>query len=97
MKASSASRHHSRWLLAALFVAFMAFIIHRSLHVAGYRCAVCITFRGQSVCRTVEGPTQHEALSGAKSNVCADLASGVTDSLACERTEPSKVDCGALD
>jgi hypothetical protein len=29
-------------------------------------------------------------------NACAQLISGVTETLACERTEPVKADCAAL-
>ncbi len=96
MKATAAARSRSAWLLAAGLLLFMAFVIYRSFQVAGYQCAVCIEFRGQSVCRTVEGPTEHDALQAATNNVCAFLAAGVTDSIACEHTQPSKVDCVAI-
>jgi hypothetical protein len=33
---------------------------------------------------------------GATTNACAFLAAGVTDSLACERTAPLRVDCSAI-
>ncbi len=95
MKASQRSRRRSVWLLTGVLALFMAFIIYRSLHISGYRCTVCLTFRGQAECRTVDGPTEHEARQAATTNACAFLASGVTDSLACERTAPSKVDCSA--
>ena len=97
MKASAASRRISTSLIAAAFILFMGFVIYRSLYVAGYRCAVCMRFRGDEVCRTVEGPTEHDALMGATNNACAYLAAGVTDSMACERSQPSKVDCSAID
>jgi hypothetical protein len=90
------SRRRISVLVASALILFMAFIIYRSFHVAGYQCAVCLSFRGQSVCRTVQGPTEHEARSGATTNACAFLASGVTDSLACERTAPAQVSCSAL-
>jgi hypothetical protein len=94
---SGRARKRSGWLLAGVLILFMAFVIYRSLHITGYRCSVCISFRGQDVCRTVDGPTEREARSGATTNACAFLASGVTDSLACERTVPTKVDCSAAD
>jgi hypothetical protein len=86
-------RRWTAWLLAAALILFMVFVVYRSLHVAGYRCVVCIAFRGRSECRTVDGPTEREARMGATTNVCAYLASGVTDSLACERTMPTKAEC----
>ncbi|MFI5395693.1 MAG: hypothetical protein ACHQ9S_09180 [Candidatus Binatia bacterium] len=96
MKSGRAPKR-SGWLLAGILILFMAFVIYGSLHITGYRCSVCISFRGQDVCRTVDGPTEREARSGATTNACAFLASGVTDSLACERTLPTKVDCSAAD
>lgn len=94
-RARRASRRSVWWLTGALLL-FMAFVIYRSFHVAGYQCSVCIAFRGQSICRTVEGPTKHDALTGATNNACAYLASGVTDSMACERTQPTTVSCEAV-
>ena len=96
MKATGASRVRSTLLLIGALLLFMAFIVYRSLYVAGYQCTVCVEFHGQSVCRKVEGPTEHDALMGATNNACALLASGVTDSIACERTQPTKVDCSAI-
>jgi len=97
MAAPTRSRRHRGWLIAAAFSSFVAFVVYRSFYVAGFRCEVCITFQGRQACRSVDGPTEHEARSGAVTNTCAQLSSGVTDSIACERTPPSKADCRALD
>ncbi len=83
------------WVLIGLAL-FMAVVVYRSFQIAGYQCEVCITFRGNSVCRTVEGARESDAHMAAITNVCAGLASGVTDSMACERTEPTRVQCAAL-
>ena len=84
-------------LLGAALLLFMGIVIYRSLHIVGYRCTVCMSFRGQSVCRTVDGPTQSEAHAAAVDNACAFLAGGVTDSLACGRTTPTKDECAPTD
>ena len=91
------SRRRSGWLLAAAFLLFVAFVVYRSFHVAGFRCEVCITFQGRPACRSVDGPSEREALTGAVNNTCAQLSSGVTDSIACERTQPTKVDCHPIE
>ncbi len=96
MKASGTARTRSTWLLLAALVLFMAFVIYRSLYVASYRCTVCIDFRGQSACRSVDGATEYDARMSATNNACALLASGVTDSIACERTAPTKVECTGI-
>ena len=97
MKATGASRVRSTLLVSSGLLLFMALVIYRSLHVAGYQCTVCIDFRGQSACRKGEGPTEQEARTGATNNACAFVASGVTDSIACERSQPTKVECAAID
>jgi hypothetical protein len=96
MKATRASRVRSTLLVSGGLLLFMAVVIYRSLYVAGYQCTVCIDFRGQAACRKVEGPTEQDARMGATNNACAFLASGVTDSIACERTQPTKVECTAI-
>jgi hypothetical protein len=94
MKRDPATRRRTSWVIAAALILFMALVVYRSFHVGGYQCSVCITFRGQSACRAVEGANEHDARMAATTNTCAFLgAGGVTDSLACERTEPTKVDC----
>jgi hypothetical protein len=96
MARRAGSRRVATWLTVVLSAAFAALVIYRSLHAAGYRCEVCIQFDGRSACRTVEGPTELEARSGAINNTCAQLASGVTDSMACERTTPYQASCAAI-
>ena len=85
------------WIaLAALFL-FMGFVVYRSFHLQGVSCEVCIAYNGLSQCRTVEGERQEDVLQAAANNVCAFLANGVTDGMACMRTPPTRSDCRALD
>ena len=81
------------WIAVAGLTVFIALVVYSSFQVSGVRCEVCMQFRGMQDCRTVEGATELEALRGGITNACALLASGVTDSLACERTRPSKAAC----
>jgi hypothetical protein len=76
-------------------VALMAWIVWGSFQIGGVRCEVCIDYAGRSQCRTVDGTNRGEALSAATTNVCAYLSNGVTDSMACARTPPTRVDCTA--
>ncbi len=87
---------NTRWLTGvAISLLFAGFVIYRSLHT-GYRCEVCIEFRGARACRTVEGSEEREVRASAINNTCAQLASGVTDSMACERTQPVSETCTQL-
>ncbi len=83
------------WLAAVVLVGIVAIVVGSSLQVAGVRCEVCVSFRGRQACRAVDAATEAEARRGAHTNACALLASGVTDSLACERTPESTARCTA--
>jgi hypothetical protein len=72
-------------------VAAVAFIIYSSMSGAQYRVEVCMTYQGRNSCRTASADTQEHALRSATSNACALIASGVTDTMACERAEPVSV------
>jgi hypothetical protein len=52
---------------------------------------VCIAFNGRSACRTAAGATEEFARRTAITNACGEIASGVTDSIACENTQPTSV------
>ncbi len=79
-------------ILGVLFVlAVLGVIVYSSMNLAQFRVEVCITFRGQSQCRTAAADSEEHALRTATSNACALIASGVTDSMACERSMPTKV------
>jgi hypothetical protein len=91
-------RRRSRLGIFALIglALFMGLVVWRSLQIGGVRCEVCISYGGRSQCRTVDGQTRDEAMMAATTNACAFLASGVTDGIACGRTEPTKADCTEL-
>jgi hypothetical protein len=82
------------WVALAALLAVGGFVVWSSLGLGGVRCEVCIAFDGREACRSVDAATEDEARSGARINACALLASGVTRTLACERTPPTQTTCG---
>jgi hypothetical protein len=58
---------------------------------AGNRVEVCIQFKGVTNCKIARGATQEDAIRTATGNACGEIAGGVTDTMACLRTEPSKL------
>ena len=79
-------------LVGVIFVlAVLAVIVYSTMHLAKYRVEVCMTFNGQTQCRTASADTEEHALRSATSNACALIASGVTDSIACEHGNPQSV------
>ncbi len=81
------------WVALVVLVLLGGLIVYSSFDQGGVRCEVCVAFRGRDACRAVDGATEHDARAAATTNACSYLASGVTDSMACERTPPSKADC----
>lgn len=69
----------------------IAFIVYSSMSVARHRVEVCMAFEGRTSCRTASADTQDHALRSAVSNACALISSGVTDTMACERSNPTSV------
>jgi hypothetical protein len=79
-------------LVGIAIVAVILFvIIYSSFNLAKYRVEVCITFHGAMSCKTAAGSTEEFARRTATTNACAMIASGVTDSIACENTPPTSV------
>ena len=81
-------------ILAAVGVGlFLAFMIYSLTGVAQVSCEVCITFRGQTACRTARGANANEAQRTATDVACASLSSGMTDTIACGNTAPVRLMC----
>jgi hypothetical protein len=72
-------------------VAFLALLAYSTLHGPRYRVEVCMTFNGQTVCKTVNAKSQDAAVRSATENACADISSGVDDSIRCLNTQPKSV------
>ncbi len=74
------------WLLGALVaLALLSLLIFSSLNLAKYKAEVCVTFNGMTQCRTAAGATEEYVIRAATSDACSTMASGVTQSMACEQ------------
>jgi hypothetical protein len=80
------------WVALASLLGLAAFVVYSSLGT-GVRCEICIEFEGRTACRAVDGAAEDHALAAARTNACAQLASGVTRTMACEATRPLKAVC----
>jgi hypothetical protein len=79
-------------LIAVAFVAiFLAFVVSTTFQGERVRVEVCMAFRGHNDCRTASARNRQEAIRTAVTNACAQLASGVTDSMQCENTPPESI------
>lgn len=73
-------------------MAFLGLIAYSTLSGFEYRVKACMTFKGQTVCKTVKGKSEKGALETAVTGACADIASGVTDTINCTQSQPSSVE-----
>ena len=69
----------------------IAAIVYSTSPLAAHKVEVCMEFKGMTSCRVASGSTREFALRTATTNACATIASGVTDSIACDRAEPTKI------
>ena len=65
-------------------------ILYSSMNMSAFRVEVCMDFQGRTSCRTVSGAAESSTLREAITNACGEIASGVTDTIACQNTPPVK-------
>lgn len=78
-------------IIALFVVAIGALIAFSTLSGPRYRVEVCVYFGGRFNCKKVSGRSESAALRGGIQNACADIASGVTETMGCEGAEPKSV------
>ena len=78
-------------MIALFLVGFLTLLVYSTMHGPRYKVDVCMTFNGQTVCKTVKAKSEEFALRGARENACADISSGVDDTIRCQNTEPKSV------
>ena len=69
----------------------LGIMVYSMMNLSSNRVEVCIQFKGVTTCKIARGATQEDAVRTATSNACGELAGGVTDTMACLRTEPTKL------
>lgn len=78
-------------VVVVFLVAAFAVIIYSSMELQQFSVESCITYKGKTACGTAAGATREEALSAAATIACSSLASGMSESIACSRTEPDSI------
>ena len=80
------------WIAILFGVLVLGAVAVSSFRANPYRCRVCITFNGRTDCRSASAQTREEAQRTATVAACAQISSGVTESMQCENTRPDSVD-----
>ena len=83
-------------LLAIVFVVVvLAVLVYTTMGTSRYRCEVDVIFHGKQARGIAAASTQEQAERTATENACAQIVSGVTDSMACENTQTKQAFCVA--
>jgi hypothetical protein len=72
----------------AFILLFIVALVVTSGGNAKYRCEVCMTFDGNTVCRNGAATTQTEAQRIATEAACSDLTSGMNNLEQCRNSQP---------
>jgi hypothetical protein len=78
-------------IITVFVVGFLALILYSTLHGPRFRAEVCMTYNGQRACKTVSAKSEQGAVRAGTEGSCADIASGVTDTMKCVAAEPVSV------
>ncbi|MFN3322835.1 MAG: hypothetical protein ACK5AZ_05005 [Bryobacteraceae bacterium] len=84
-------RNRTGLIIGIFAIGFVAVLLYLTMSMGQHRVEVCMTFHGRTECRVASGETRQEALRAATENACALIASGVTDTIACQNTPPASV------
>lgn len=76
---------------AFLFLALIGVMTFLMMQERQHRVEVCMAYNGRQNCSIASGPSREDAQRTATHAACTLIASGVTDSMACERGEPISV------
>ena len=82
--------------IAALLVAlviFAAALFFGTRSVVQTECELCVTFNGVTTCRRGSGSDEAEARRAAQKAACAVMAGSMNESIACDNTPPTNVQC----
>jgi energy-converting hydrogenase Eha subunit H len=79
------------WIAIAFVIVFLGVIVYSTLNLSKEKVEVCMAYNGRTSCRVASATTREFALRTAITNVCGEIASGVTDTIGCNQATPTSV------
>lgn len=70
---------------------FLAILVYSTLNLGQVTVEVCVNYKSRANCGTAAAPSEEEAVRAATDNACALITSGMTESMACSRAQPTSV------
>ncbi len=81
------------FVVTAVVVLLMGYIVYGSMARVERACEVCVEFNGGRRCTRGAGATDEEARQGAQTAACGVLASGMDETIRCQNVRPVSVSC----
>ena len=85
---------------AIVTIVFLGFIAYFSITTiwtgSEYKCEVCVKYKGVESCQEVEGMDKMDTMMVGVSTACGAVATGMTESIDCQQTPPTKMVCEKL-
>jgi peroxiredoxin family protein len=79
-----------------VLAALAAFLLYATLASQKYECTVAVTFNGRSNVATASAESRKDAARQAQTTACGIIASGMSESIACDNTPPDTTECRTL-
>ena len=76
-----------------LALGFFGWLFYSTQREGRVVCEGCITYAGNTSCAKAAAATREDSLRQLTTIACAELAGGMTDSIMCNQSEPSKATC----
>lgn len=80
-------------IVIIILVAATGVLSYKMLSLARVECSLCLEFNGSYECTTAYGEDEAAAMDEAHRHICAKLAGGVTQTLACNNAERREIKC----
>ena len=71
----------------AFIAAFLAAMAYSTFGNSTYKCEVCMTYGGQTICRNGAGANRESAERVARDEACTELTHGMTELVQCQNSE----------
>ena len=72
-------------------IVIVAALVYTSFGNRRFHCEVCVAYNGRTSCRKASAANREAALRSATDNACAQIASGVTETMGCTSAAPTSL------
>ncbi len=80
-------------IVPAFFLLFVGIVVYSTIQLKVVSCYVCVKYRQHTECASASGRTAQVASEAAVTVACAQISSGVTESIACSNSPRVREEC----